>query len=49
MGKVMTVGISAVNIRKSMQKKRKLALFSHLLASFPIPRYNRPIRMPTVR
>jgi hypothetical protein len=45
----MTVGIRAVNIRNNIQKNRKLALFSHLLASFPIPKYNSPIRIPTVR
>lgn len=46
---VMTVGISAVNIRNSIQKKRKLVLFITLVASLPIPRYNRPIRIPTVK
>lgn len=45
----MTVGISAVNIRNSIQKKRKLVLFITLVASLPIPRYNRPIRIPTVK
>jgi hypothetical protein len=45
----MTVGIRAVNIRNNTQKKRKLVLFITFVASLPIPRYNRPIRIPTVR
>ena len=44
-----TVGIIAVNMRNSIQKKRQPALLKALEASLPMPRYNRPIKMPTVR
>ncbi len=44
---VITVGIRAVNMRKSMEKKRQAALLTIFVASFPIPKYNKPIRRPT--
>lgn len=43
---VSTVGIRAANMRNSMEKKRNPELLRTFLASFPIPRYNRPIRTP---
>ena len=46
---VKTVGMSAVNMRKSIQKKRQPALLYALLASFPMPKYSRPIRIPTAK
>ena len=44
-----TVGISAVNMRKSIQKKRQPALLNALDDSLPIPKYNSPMRMPTLK
>lgn len=35
---VRTVGMSAANIRNSMEKKRKPELLKTFLASFPMPR-----------
>ena len=46
---VSTVGISAVNMRKSIQKKRQPALLNALDDSLPMPKYNSPIKMPTLR
>ena len=46
---VRTVGMSAENIKKSIQKNRHPALLRTFVESFPIPRYNNPIRMPTTR
>lgn len=43
---VRTVGMRAANMRKSMEKKRKPELLRTFLASFPIPRYSRPMRRP---
>jgi hypothetical protein len=44
---VITVGISAVNIRKSMLKNKNPALLKVFFASLPISRYSSPISMPT--
>lgn len=43
---VNTVGMSAPNIRKSIEKKRKPVLLKTLLASLPIFRYSKPINTP---
>lgn len=43
---VRTVGMRAANMRNSMEKKRKPELLRTFLASFPIPRYSRPMRRP---
>lgn len=43
---VRTVGMRAANMRNSMEKKRKPELLRTFLASFPIPRYSRPMRSP---
>ena len=43
---VSTVGIRALNMRNSMQKKRQPALLYALLDSLPIPRYSSPMRRP---
>lgn len=43
---VSTVGMRAANMRKSMEKNRKPELLRTFLASFPIPRYSRPMRRP---
>lgn len=40
------MGIRAANMRNNMEKKRKPELLRTFLASFPIPRYSRPIRTP---
>lgn len=43
---VSTVGMRAANIRNNMEKKRKPELLRTFLASFPIPKYSKPIRSP---
>lgn len=43
---VSTVGIRAANIRNNMEKNRNPELLRTFLASFPMPRYSRPIRTP---
>lgn len=43
---VRTVGMRAANMRKSMEKNRKPELLRTFLASFPMPRYSRPMRRP---
>lgn len=40
------MGMRAANIRNSMEKKRKPELLRTFLASFPIPRYSRPMSRP---
>jgi len=46
---VRTVGINAENMRNNMQKNRQPALLNTLVASLPMPKYSRPIRIPTTR
>jgi hypothetical protein len=46
---VSTVGIKAENIKNSIQTNRHPALFRTLVASLPIPKYSRPIKMPIHR
>lgn len=43
---VSTVGIRAANMRNNMEKKRNPELLRTFLASLPMPRYSRPIKMP---
>lgn len=43
---VNTVGISAPNMMKSIEKKRNPVLLKTLLASLPMLRYSRPIKTP---
>jgi hypothetical protein len=43
---VRTVGMRAANMRNSMEKNRKPELLRTFLASFPIPRYSRPMSRP---
>lgn len=43
---VNTVGISAPNMMKSIEKKRKPVLLKTLLASLPMLRYSKPISTP---
>lgn len=43
---VRTVGMRAANIRNNMEKKRKPELLRTFFASFPIPKYSKPIRSP---
>jgi len=46
---VRTVGMSAANMRNSMEKNKKPVLLNTLLASFPMFRYSRPISTPIHR
>lgn len=43
---VNTVGISAPNMMKSIEKKRNPVLLKTLLASLPMLRYSNPIKTP---